>query len=418
MERLGNHYQKPLTSGKYLVRNRKLKTLIQLSDWLLKCFYFPKKKQLTFSPKRLLMGISGHIGDAILGTAILPVLKKQWPNCKIDVVASSWNAFIFDQHPLLNRTYKIDHWINNQSSIPFLKKICLFLRDRNFALKRIKQEKYCLSIDLSPYFPNYAILFWQANIGIRVGYSSAGFEKLYTHALFWKYENKHMVDYYFDLLRLIGIPKAYKVNLQLSLPKIKTSVRVSLNQKWSSETEAQLEQPYFIFHPGSRSTAKMWPYRHWKQLIQMLKPYPVHIVLTGKGEEERKQSELLCLHSKVINLVNLLNWEEYCLLCSYSIGLIAPDTVAGHVAAVYDKPTITLFSGINNYYHWRPYSKKNYLLFHKMSCMPCHRHQGCHNRECINLLSPIEVFRKLLLVLKSLENKDDIPNQSCTFAVQ
>lgn len=372
-----DHFAIPLMSGKYLIRNKWINTYLRICDKLLSFVPFRKVKQ-DVPVKKILLAISGHMGDAILATSILPVLRKRWPSASIDCVGSSWMRPILHKHPEIGTLWRIDHWIENREAISIWKKLIRYYLMRFSAIWHIRRERYSLAIDLSPYFPNKALVLFQSRIPVRIGYSSAGFSRLYTHALDWKYVPKHMVDYYFDLLRPLGIGEQYRRYVKPSLPPL---IRKNIN----------LPKSYIVIHPGSGNSQKEWPDHFWLELVQRLERDNITVVVTGKGQREGILAQKITENSAVINLTNILSWDEYRLVIALAKLVVAVDSVAGHIAAVYDIDAITLFNGINNSHHWKPLSKKNTLLFYPMPCIPCHRNTGCRERLCMTGIKPKEV---------------------------
>src|SRR4030095_3015555 len=135
------------------------------------------------TPSRVLLAVGGHIGDAVISTATLSLLKREHPDVDIGIVAASWAAPVFGGHPDVARLHLLDHWKFDRSSRPLASKVARHRRTLATALREIRSARYDAAVDLYAYYPNMAWLMWRAGIPVRVGYRSGGYGPLYTHFL-------------------------------------------------------------------------------------------------------------------------------------------------------------------------------------------------------------------------------------------
>src|SRR5689334_13515246 len=62
------------------------------------------------NPERVLIANIGRIGDVIISTAVLPVLKAAFPAVDIAFLTGSWGRPVLENHPLVTRVHYLDHW--------------------------------------------------------------------------------------------------------------------------------------------------------------------------------------------------------------------------------------------------------------------------------------------------------------------
>jgi ADP-heptose:LPS heptosyltransferase len=348
---------------KYLVQNRVGLAILLTIDWLV-CL-FPKRKRLVERPKKILLSSLAHLGDVVIGTSILPLLKKVYPEAEIGFLAGSWAEPILRGHPLVDHLHFFDHWkISRTRSSLFAK----WRRHQKMKKKVIEEiRSYDWAIDLSPFFPNGIFLFWKAGIGKRSGFTSGGFGPLLTHPYVWKEEEKSMAD------RLVPLIEREETGLR----------------PWLKEPRKR-GGDYLVLHLGAGQKEKLWPLSHWKRLVSLLQKEPYELLFTGYGEEEKEMvSWVLEGEMRGENLVGKLNFEEFTGVIGGARALIGVDSVAGHVASAFGVRSILLYTGINPISLWKPQGAT--ALFASVPCFPCGKKRGCEAMSCIRDVSAEEV---------------------------
>jgi ADP-heptose:LPS heptosyltransferase len=382
----------PLKRVSYLVRNPFLYLYLKCLDCFLsflKIFYFPSKTKKT--PQNILIIQFAHKGDAILATSILPLIKKRYPETKISMLVGSWSKELLHQHPDIDFLHLFDHPKLNRSTLSFLKKWLVAFKQFFPLIQNLKKCHYTHSIDLSCYYPNSHILTWLASIPERIGYESGGGGPLLTHSHPWHYIKQHMSLYYADLLKNLNIFPEGKKPLKNSL--YPTPSKESFAQL---ETKFSLKKPFLIFHPYSGYSLKHWQDSEWKKLLSAFKYSCYTIVFTGASSQERASIDAIIKGADhALNLAGLLSFEELKSLVFSSRALIAVDTMIGHLAASYNIPTITLFSGIADPIHWKPSHEKHLSLYTQLPCFPCLKKRGCSHLNCIRSISPDSILKAL-----------------------
>ena len=61
-------------------------------------------------PRRLLLANYGHLGDVVMSTACLHILKSTWPDVEIGFLIGSWSRALLEGHPDIGRLHVVDHW--------------------------------------------------------------------------------------------------------------------------------------------------------------------------------------------------------------------------------------------------------------------------------------------------------------------
>ncbi len=337
--------------GKYLVQNFWLYFFLKLAD----CFFhlFKRNKYLPpISPKKILISHLGHLGDLVIATSVLPLLKRAFPHAKLGFLASSWSKAVIENHPFIDKLHLLDHWKLNRSKSSLGKKVYQYFKSFFSSYQEIRKEGYDAAIDLYFYYPNSILLLSLARIPRRIGYTSSGFGSLLTDAIDWTFQEQYVSEYYKPLLKKIGVEERFIQNMKPFLRVPSEEKQEALLQKLSKTAQ---EKGYWILHMGASADKKEWPLEKWKGLAKKISGEGFFIVFTGHGEEEKKRIDQVKEGlANVQSLCNELSWDELVLLIQKATILISVDTVVTHIAFAFGVPTLILFSGGHFLSHYVP----------------------------------------------------------------
>jgi len=383
-------------SGKYLLQNTLAKLLIKGIDFLLS--FLPRKKTvIPSSPQRILIANLAHMGDVVMMSSMLPHLKTKFPKSEIGVLIGSWSLSLMKNHPYVDHVHIVDHWKLNRAPIPFFKKFFHYYQTFFRAVKEIRNS-YDIAIDSYFFFPNAIPIFWKAKIPVRIGYTSGGFGDLLTHAVEWKNLVQPLTHYYIPLLKFLNISPSHDDScMRPYLPQPQTS---QIHTRVGKPSDVA-RQAYIVVHIGTGSTLKEWPLSKWRELVKKINTYPLYF--TGKGAHENKLiTNIIDQIEGCINMADQLNWEEYTALLKGASLMIGVDSLAGHLAAVFDTPSVLIYSGMSNLDHWKPLNKKCTVLTKSLPCSPCYRGKGCSAMTCIRDVDVESVYQACKQTLTDL----------------
>jgi len=331
-----------------------------------------------------------HLGDLVVATAILPVLKSAFPECKIGFLIGSWARPILDGHPLVDDIHILDHWATNRASAPRRDKLRRYFQTRRHALREIKAARYDAAIDLCWSFPNTLPFLWQARIPVRIGYRSGGSGPLATHSLDFDGHELHVSERHLALVRLLPVSAE---NLAHAAPVL-APVSGADAAAWQREMQAALTRGgYIVFHVGAGGNLKVWPASKWRMLTQRWLEAGAQIVFTGAGDKDAALiAEIMAGLSGCFNLCGRLNWAGLVAAITQAQLVICVDTVAGHIAGAVGTPCAVITTGQNPYL-WHPLGQTHRVLMHPVPCAPCHRGLGCAGMECIRDISVEQVYQ-------------------------
>lgn len=384
--------------GRYLVQNRVANAGLRVTDATLGALYGRRRgENIPLNPQRILIATGGHLGDAVIATAMLADVRAAFPNAAIDVAAPSWNLAVFDGHPFVRRVHVVDHWKLNRAPIARTEKFAHYRATTKSAFRSIAAERYDVAIDSYPFFPNMAGVLWRSRIPVRIGYASGGFGPLYTNAVEWVDDREHIAKKQRRLTALLVGERLLAVEPAYALSPDSTDVTARVDGLFPTNGVRAV----ILLHPGSGSVQKDWPLTHWVELATELAAREnTRVILTGAGARDAEIArQIAAAVPAVESFVDRLSWGEFVGVVRRASLVISGDTSAAHVAAAVGTPHVTLFTGINDAAEFRPLSNRTVVLSYEVSCAPCFRGAGCATMACIRQIAPNHVLRTAVALL-------------------
>jgi heptosyltransferase-2 len=383
-----NRPVKPL-HGIYYTSFLWVAAVLYVIDNLIKCFIPSRKDSLTInSPKSILISNLAGIGDAVLSTSVIPVLKNAFPGVEISFLVGSWSENVFEGHPMVKRVHTIDHFYLNNSKKALLFKVFNYWKTSIKALKEIRSVSYDIAIDLFPHMENSIICLYLSRIPVRIGYISGGFGALLTHRLKWLNKSQHVIYSYMDLLKLLPIAEKDRLIAKVSIPSLGEEELSRVFKQHGVNVEN-----YLVFHIGPSSGWKKWQTEKWRKLAKLLVSDGYQIIFTGNTTLEHLEiATIMAGLSGCVNLCGELSWAGFVSAIKNTRLLISIDTCAHHIASGFLTPCVVLTMGVSPY-QWYPIHMQEYTIIENVDCVPCYRRCGCKDMDCLRLISVSRVYK-------------------------
>lgn len=345
---------------------------------------WPRAGESPREPRRVLLASGGHLGDAVILTSTISLVRKVWPDAEIGVLTGSWTVPVLAAHPAINHLHLVDHWRLNRSGGGWVGKWLRYLETRAAAVREIREVGYEVAFDLYPFVPNSSLLLWAAGIPVRVGYSSGGFGALYTKRSRWLSDDRHVAEHHRGLLASVEHAFATAGPLQYALPETSGSRPLAPGRD------------YLVVHMGSGLRQKEWPRERWQVLVSKLLAGGHSLVFTGSGPREAEEvREVAGGRMDCHDCVGRLTWDEFVETIRGARAVISVDSVAGHIAGAVGTPVVVLISGINSIPQWQPLGETVEMISNPVACAPCHRSRGCASMACVREIPVDRVLRAL-----------------------
>ncbi|WP_114690118.1 lipopolysaccharide heptosyltransferase II [Polynucleobacter necessarius] len=330
------------------------------------------------------------IGDGVMTQPLLASLKSQYPDSKIDVLASTWVAPIYRACPEVHEVIeaKFKH-----------KQLQLGLRKQ--LAKELATRKYEACFVLPNSFKS-ALIPWLANIPFRVGYRGEFRFGLINVALDnpSKVNRPPMVEHYLQLNGLLDGEPTGLVNTTPT-PKLNVSAAANHSVQAKLQNTRITASDIYVLCPGAEyGQTKRWPTRHFAELalnIIASEPSAQVILVGGKGDHALAQE----IYTQTKQNQRMHNWcgdtslDEAIALISQAKAVISNDSGLMHIAAALKTPQVAIF-GSSDPAHTPPFSDKAKVIWLNLACSPCHKREcPLGHLQCLNDILPAQVFATL-----------------------
>jgi lipopolysaccharide heptosyltransferase II len=331
--------------------------------------------------KRILIIRTDRIGDVLLSTPVIKVLRERFPSSFIAFMARPYAEDIVKSNPYLNEVIVYDKYGVHKS----------FLSTLKFALA-LRRKKFDIALILHPTNRAHIITFL-AQIPKRIGYRKK-FGFLLTDSIEdLKYlGEKHESAYNFDLLKTIGIENTSN---ELCLP-INEEDRDFIDSLLKEKNILEKDKIIAV-NPTASCRSKIWsPIRFGKVCRKLVDEFNVKIGLICSEKDIdicRKVASFMEKRSFII-LSGLKLKQLACFLKNSEL-LISNDSAPVHIAAAVGTPVISIFgrnqAGLSPT-RWRPLGKEDIVLHREVGCRICLAHNCQKEFECLKAITDEDVL--------------------------
>jgi lipopolysaccharide heptosyltransferase II len=328
--------------------------------------------------KNILLCRTDKIGDVILTTPAVSVIKEHFPETKISFLAREYTK------PLLENNPAIDKVITADGSLFSL-------------IGKLKERKFDAAI---VFFvnPKVALAVFLSGIPLRIGPASKP-ESIFFNQRIWQHRSKvekHEADYNLQLVETLGASSKPRETRLFISPEEKNRVNNFFSDRGLKNNDLIIG-----IHPGGKGSAPRWPEEYFTQLaISLEKNLKAKIFLTGSSEESGIIQKIADKLSRPFVFAGELSLRELVALISKYRLLITNSTGPLHLAVALGIPTISFFSPIlvTSPVRWGPYTleKEKHRVFRPeiKECREC-IFGKCKYFDCMKLVIPEEVYRTI-----------------------
>jgi heptosyltransferase-2 len=323
--------------------------------------------------RKILVIPKGFLGDVLLTSPVLEVLKASEPECKITVLCSPKLADYVSRDPLVDDIMVLDRSAEYRGW-GGIKRFAQLIAERGFDCAYSFHQS-----------PRTALLLWRAKVPVRVGYAGSLLSFLYTRRVH-KTAKFHEVVRSLELVRedlntetgeevdrLAKLGPSHVSEFgRLRVPPV-DDLLVSDRVKQTYEDQ----KPYIVLAPGSAWETKRWYAEGYREVAQSLMQQGFRVVLTGAPSDadvcvdvaEGLSVANLCGETSMDDLVALVKWSR---------GVVCNDSMTLHIASALQVPTVVVFCATSPRFGFGPWKNRAVVVEkHDLFCKPCRRH-GSH----------------------------------------
>jgi ADP-heptose:LPS heptosyltransferase len=267
------------------------------------------------------------------------------PGCEIHYLTKTQFATVLKDNPYIQKIYTINHKISE-------------------VIADLKSEKYDIVLDLHKNFRSLGV---RLRLGVRsYSFPKLNFKKwLLVQCKINRMPDVHIVDRYFESVRLLGVKNDY-LGLDYFIPE---------KDNISSESlPPGFRDGYIALVIGGKHRTKQLPAEKTIDLCMKLN-YPV-IILGGKDDRDEAEKTVNASGVAIFNACGRYNLNQSASLVKQANIVITNDTGLMHIAAAFHKKIISIWGNTVpelGMYPYLPQEKDRYSIFEvkNLYCRPC-----------------------------------------------
>ena len=332
---------------------------------------------------RILIIRPSAIGDIIMASPMIRVLRKAWPQAHISWLADESGRGILDHHPDLNEViyWSKEHWRRQLKSMYIPKLVC---EVRRFSAD-LKLRRFDLAIDAQGLLRS-RLLAWLSGATERIGLASKEPGRFLMTRIVSRGEDKRaMSSEYRQLMLSLGLdPGPFAPEMFVSKKD-----RVDAENKL---TALKLNHRFVLFCPFTTRPHKHWFPDRWAELANTLSvQFDLPVLILGAKRDTGAGNRIRALTDvPIYDLIGRTNLGEAAAIVSRAALVVGVDTGITHMGTAFRRPTVALFGATCPYLNTP--SKNTVVIYVPQTCAPCKRKPTCKGRvECMAAITVKQV---------------------------
>ncbi|MFQ5627677.1 MAG: lipopolysaccharide heptosyltransferase II [bacterium] len=334
------------------------------------------------APERILIIRLSSIGDIVLTTPLIRILRNKFPQSRIDFLTKSRYASLICHHPA----------VSNIIEFPDDGKLDALIDVR----KKIRAGKYDVILDLHK---NFRSIFLSALQGAEVKsrlkkYGVRRFILVKTGINFYSRINP-VYERYLDVARRLNIENDC-LGTELYFP---ADVASSIRSKLSDFFPVQAN--IIAIAPGGGFATKKWPIEYYTQLAGRLIAAGYKCCLLGNEADKNLAAKVTDMHPLCVDFTGKLNLLESAAIVAQAKKLITNDSGMMHIAEAVGTPVVAIFGSTVRELGFFPIRSDSRVVENTaIRCRPC-SHVGRNSCprghfRCMRTIEPERVLSEII----------------------
>lgn len=346
--------------------------------------------------KRFLIINPFGIGDVLFTTPVISVLREKYPDCVIGYWCNERVAPLLKSDTKINMLFPLSRG-DIKRIYKGIEKVLVLIK----LIRQIRREKFDVAFDFS-LDSRYGLWSKLAGIKKRIGFDYKERGRFLTDKIaLGGYSDKHVVDYYLDLLKFADIRISIDIPYSLVVSKeSSTKAKDILSGRGIKPSDLVIGMAMGGGASWGRDAIyKQWPAEKFAQVAQRLvKDLKAKVILLGSSDEKKLADKIK--NDEMLDLTGKLNLEELAAVIKELKLLVCNDGGPLHMAAALGVKTVSIFGPVDEKVYG-PYPKREgHIVVKKdVSCRPCYRNfrfLRCDNGlQCLKEISVEEVFENV-----------------------
>jgi ADP-heptose:LPS heptosyltransferase len=322
-------------------------------------------------PPRLLVIRPDHLGDLLLATPALGLLRAALPEAELTALVGPWARPVLDGRTEVDvvETCAFPGFTRQPPGTPLAPYARLFA-----TALRLRRRRYDAALVLRVDHWWGAALAAYAGVPLRLGYAVPDSAPFLTHALPPDLAQHSVLENWrvaAALLALLGRP----------LPDGPARVRAAPSAAgraaagaWLAARGVPRDAPLLAVQPGAGVALKQWPPARWAEVVDALaERLQARVVVTGTAAEAPLADALLAATRRpALNAVGAFDWAGLAGLFARCALVLGVDSGALHLAAALGVPSVHLF-GPTDPARFGPWGApgRHQVVREALPCSPC-----------------------------------------------
>ena len=343
------------------------------------------------SIRKILIRSVNWIGDAVMTTPAISVIREHFPQSEITILANAMVSQLFMHHPGIDNIITFDRQ-GKHHGVGGRLRLAAELRNHAFDLAVILPNSF-----------DSALVPWLARIPAKIGKCSDG----RTLLLSGRYNAAkaaapcHEVEYYLNLMNHFGIT-GNCTQPHLFITAEEESSAASL----LAERGIHADDFILGINPGaSYGSAKRWyPDRFAQVARNLANKWSAKVVIFGGPGETAISADIdHRLDGNAVNLAGKTTVRELMSLIKRCNFFITNDSGPMHIAAAFDVPLVAIF-GSTDHTGTSPYNSKAVVVRdNTVECAPCKLRECPTDHRCMTSVSEDSVISAALKLYDQLQ---------------
>lgn len=337
-------------------------------------------------PESILIVKLSAIGDVVHTLPLLEVLRKNFPEARIDWVVEEEAGQIILGHPMIDHVL-VSHRKNWQKSMMKSRERVVALREMMAFVHRLRAHKYDLVIDLHGLFKS-GVLTGLSRGKRKIGFTGGreGSSLFLTERPYYVNYDQHALDRYLKTIDHLGYTKfSWKGEIPVG-QRDKDTI-----EGFIIENGLQNERIVAV-NPMARWRTKLWQAERFAALADRVQSLlKGKVVFTGSQQDRVVIDEIVReMKTTPLDLAGRTSLKALAYLYSQCYLLVTTDTGPMHMAAAMGCPVVALFGPTAP---WRtgPYGIGHRVIREEMVCSPCFK-KRCDHLSCMMDITVGRVF--------------------------
>lgn len=340
---------------------------------------------MTFEPRRILVCQLRQIGDVLLTTPSIRLLRQRYPKAILDVFTEKKCLPVLEHNPHINTVWTVD-----KKLLPTLAQEIAFYRQ--------VARQADLVVDFQQ-LPRCRCVTFLSRAKVRLSYFPPWYNRfLYTHwtTLSGGYSAKHRAS----LLAPLGI------TWNGEAPEIFLRAEETAWAQDFLDAHGLQAGAFITVDPTHRRLTRQWPARHYGTMLAQVhaaRPDLRFLLLFGPGERDAAAQVLeYCPTPQAVVLPReMIGLRQMAALQSLARLHVGNCSGPRHFAVAVGCPSLTILGATSG--AWRFPSSRHHDIFMDLPCRPCNRN-SCVRKDlaCLEGLAPELVSQRVLELIEPI----------------